>query len=57
MQRLNADPLKYLVEEFNAAPSIELALELLPYAYPKLKAVDIQQTADVKVNITIGGTD
>lgn len=34
-----------------------LALELLPYDKPKLKAIDLTQRQDVKVTITIGGKD
>ncbi len=34
-----------------------LGLELLPYFAPRLKAVDITQTQDVKVTISIGGVD
>ena len=36
---------------------IRLGLELLPYFMPKLWAVDVTRTADVKVRITIGGMD
>ena len=36
---------------------VDLGLQLAPYLKAKLKAVDITQTANVKVNITIGGTD
>jgi hypothetical protein len=59
MRRLEADPLKYLVERFNTAPASKekdgLALELLPYAYPKLKAVDVELSGTQDINITIGG--
>jgi len=34
-----------------------LAMELLPYFAPKLKAVDVTQTADVRVTVCIGGLD
>lgn len=60
MQALEADPLKHLVARFNTSKDEKekdaLALELLPYAYPKLKAVDVDLTGTVDINVTIGGT-
>jgi len=62
MRRLRADPLKHLVERFNAAADddpekTELAFQLLPYAYPKLKAVEHKAHADSRIVVTIGGMD
>ena len=60
MQRLKADPLKFLIEKFNKMPDeepekVSIALELLPYAYPKLKSIDMTTEQAVNVTVTIGG--
>ncbi len=58
---LKVDPFKYLCEQFNKMPDdkvsekIPLALELMPYCYPKLKAVEHSASDDQIVTITIGG--
>lgn len=39
------------------ADKSKLALELLPYYMPRLKAVDVTQRSDVRVTVTIGGAD
>lgn len=62
LRRLKADPLKYLAQRFNTADDdapekIDLALELLPYAYPKLKAVEHKSDFIGKITVTIGGED
>ena len=59
-RQLNVDPFRYLADEFNkasdgTADKKELALELLPYCYPKLKAVDSTVHNTGEVTITIGG--
>ncbi len=36
---------------------LEIGLQLLPYLRPKLKAIDVTHTNDVRVSITIGGED
>lgn len=57
MRRMKTDPLKHLVERFNKARKIsektELAMVLLPYAYPKLKAVEHKVEATIKQTITV----
>ena len=45
MKRLRADPLRYIIKQFNTMPDgepekLRAALELLPYAYPKLRPKD-----------------
>lgn len=34
-----------------------LGVELVPYLKPKLKSVDVTQTTDVRVTVSIGGPD
>lgn len=36
---------------------VNLGLQLLPYLVPRLRAVEVTQTQDVKVSVTVGGTD
>lgn len=62
MRRLKADPLKHLVARFNAADDdsaekTSMALELLPYAYPKLKAVEHKGSVASSIVVNIGGDD
>lgn len=64
MQRLNTDPLKYICEQFNTLPDgdakkLDLAKELLPYAYARLKNVDHSGnlTNLHKIKIVVGGDD
>lgn len=62
LRRFGYDPLTALVnhatrKETLEDDQIEIAKELLPYAYPKLKAVDMQVQGDMKVVIAIGGTE
>lgn len=57
---LECDPFRYLAGEFNAATDgtkekRELALELLPYCYPKLKAIDANLHTSGTVTVTLGG--
>ncbi len=57
---LDVDPFRYLANEFNKATDgtpdkRELALELLPYCYPKLKAIDATVHNTGEVTVTIGG--
>ncbi len=57
---LNVDPFRYLAKQFNEAKDgtsdkLELALELLPYCYPKLKAIDATVNHTGDVTISIGG--
>ena len=60
MQRLNADPLKYIVRVFNGLDDgdpekLKAAYELLPYAYPKLRPKDPDQDNRPKqIEIVIG---
>lgn len=59
---LNCDPFKYLADQFNRAKDgterkDHLALELLPYCYPKLKAVDVDVSGNLDFTVTIGGPD
>ena len=55
------DPFRYLVERclyyWYSAHRDKLALELLPYCKPKLKAVDMKMGGEVTINVTIGGDD
>lgn len=61
LDTLNADPLVFLARTFNRMADDDtrktaIALELLPYAYPKLKAVDHSGIAPgAVVQIVIGG--
>ncbi len=56
---LNCDPFKYLCRRFNAAEDGKekdnLALELLPFVLPRLKAVEHSADDGSEVTITIGG--
>lgn len=56
---MGADPFEYLLNRFINAKSTDvkdrLALELMPYVKPKLKSVDMHQTGDFVVTVTIGG--
>ena len=58
-RRLNVDPFKYLYDRFNDVDDhdvkVPLALELMPYCYPKLKAVDYELVGGGAVTINIGG--
>lgn len=51
----------FLSEQFrnekNLDKKTELGLMLLPYLAPRLKAVEVSQTQDVKIKVTIGGQD
>jgi hypothetical protein len=55
------DPFTYLLNRAIKAKSVatkdRLALELLPYCKPKLKAVELSGSMDVTVTVTIGGLD
>lgn len=53
----SCDPLGYLIREFEANPTKELALELLPYQCPKLKAVEHTGEIGTRITVTIGGLD
>lgn len=63
--RMNAkktDPLGYLCDRFldpntSDEEKMSIAKELLPYQVPKLKAVEMTTQSDVKVTISIGGTE
>lgn len=62
MKAMRFDPLAVLVRRANKAKEgseeqVKLALELMPYAYPKLKAVDLQVSGDQPVNIVIGSPE
>lgn len=59
MRRMKCDPLKFLVERFNEEPTEERALALLPYAYPKLKAVELRgpEGSAATLHVVIGGED
>lgn len=58
---LNCDPFQYLCERFNELPTCkrkdEIALEIMPYCYPKLKAIDLKTDGGMTVNVVIGGAD
>jgi hypothetical protein len=51
----------YLSERFRKARKHDdrtaIALQLLPFVKPKLKSVDVNQVATVRVRVTIGGDD
>lgn len=53
----HCDPLGYLIEQFHQNPTIELALELLPYQCPKLKAVEHTGEIGTRITVVIGGLD
>jgi len=60
MRRLQYDPLKFLVERANKMKDddpkkLDLSLELLPYAYGKLRSIEHTVGEDQSVTITIGG--
>lgn len=62
LKRFGYDPLTLLVKHAQgtepATPEqVDIAKELLPYAYPKLKAIDMVSTQEVSVTIKIGGSD
>ena len=63
-RRLKVDPFKYLVEQFNAAEDgapekQELAMVILPYCYPKLRATthSVDPASKIALEIVIGGED
>lgn len=61
MARLHYDPLKYLVERANKMDDedkekVSLSLELLPYAYGKLRSIEHKVAEGSNINITIGST-
>lgn len=55
------DPFDYLLTRaINSTDQAErdwLALELMPYCKPKLKAVEVTGDMNMTVTVTIGGTD
>lgn len=57
---LNCDPFKYLCERFNGMGAGKekdgIALELLPYCLPKLKAIEVSASEGAKFQVIIGGT-
>ena len=57
-KNLNADPFKYLCQRFNSMEDGKekdgIALELLPYCLPKLKAVEHDVAPGGAVTITLG---
>lgn len=63
MQRLEFNPLQVLVRQANKMAREEphstelrdLCLDLMPYAYPKLKAVDHDVDLNGTVTVVIGG--
>ena len=62
MRGMQFDPLQLLVRRANqcaagSAEQVKIAMELMPYAYPKLKAVDLQVSGDQPVNIVIGSPE
>ena len=53
----SADPLGYLIREFEREPTWERAIELLPYQCPKLKAVEVKGDISTTITVEIGGSD
>ena len=61
-RELGVDPLRYLLRRFSMMTDddnrkIPLALEIMPYTYPRLKSVDVSSTdGTAKIIISIGGS-
>jgi len=63
MQRLDFDPLKHLVKQANALAKTDpngkelrdICLDLMPYAYAKIKQVEHSVADGSNVTVTIGG--
>lgn len=62
MRRFGYDPLSLLVlhaqgKEKATRENIEIAKELLPYAYPRLRSVDATVAATHAIKVVIGGDE
>ncbi|SFL44876.1 hypothetical protein [Shimia aestuarii] len=59
LRRMECDPLRYLARRFNSAldgdKKDQLALKLIEYTHPKLKAVEHQAGEGATITVTIGG--